>query len=283
MEKEKRKREGGEEKRGREGGREKGKKVGGREALGFLRGLREHNEREWFRENRGRYEEVRGWFVEEVGRLIWQLSEVDSRLRGGGEGMRGGEGWRGGGEGGRNFLGEGMRGGMGGEGVGAKGCIYRINRDIRFSADKTLYKTHLGAYMAEGGRKSCFAGYYLHIEPDKCMLSGGLWMPEPKLLKAVRREIHDRGEEFAAIVEDPSFKQFFPSIEGERLKVMPQGYPKDSPYGEYLRYKSFCVSHEVPDSFFLKARWVDEAVSIFSRLLPFTSFLNEAIDDFFSE
>ncbi|MDR3126919.1 MAG: DUF2461 domain-containing protein [Tannerellaceae bacterium] len=229
---------------------ERNKRGTGREALAFLKDLRDHNHREWFQENKGRYEPLRKWFTEAVEDLLGRLAVVDDRLRG----------------------------------MGARSCIYRINRDIRFSPDKTLYKTHFGAYMAYGGRKSPFAGYYLHIEPGNCMVSGGLWMPEPKLLKAVRKDIYERGEEFASIVEDPSFKQFFPCIEGEQLKVMPQGYPKDCPYGEYLRYKSFCVDHSLPDSFFTKANWIDESLSLFSRLLPFTSFLNETVDDlYFSE
>lgn len=225
------------------------KKVDGKDVLAFLSDLRDHNDREWFRENRWRYEPSREWFIEVVEDLIGHLSVVDYRLNG----------------------------------IGAKDCIYRINRDIRFSPDKTLYKTHFGAYLAHGGRKSLFAGYYLHIEPGNCMVAGGLWMPEPKLLKAVRKDIYERGEEFVSIVENPLFKQLFPSIEGERLKVMPQGYPKDCPYGKYLRYKSFCVDHDLPDSFFLKATWIEEATALFSRLFPFTSFLNETVDDLFFE
>jgi uncharacterized protein (TIGR02453 family) len=136
--------------------------------------------------------------------------------------------------------------------------------------------------MAQGGKCSPHAGYYLHLEPGNCLLSGGVWRPEARLLKALRKDISERGEEFAAIVEEPKFKRYFPSIEGECLKSAPAGYPKDHPQIDYLRYKSFCVSHYVPDTFFFRTEWPDEAVRIFSRLAPFNAFLNEPIDDFLS-
>ncbi|MDR2791777.1 MAG: DUF2461 domain-containing protein [Tannerellaceae bacterium] len=216
--------------------------------LRFLEELREHNDREWFQSNRWRYEPLRDWFIGTVEDMIARLSAVDERLAG----------------------------------LSAKNCLYRINRDLRFSADKTLYKTHFGAYMAQGGKCSPYAGYYLHIEPGSCILAGGVWQPEPKLLKALRKDLSEWGEEFAAIVEEPTFKRYFPAIDGDRLKCAPAGYHKDHPNIHYLCYKSFCVTHSLPDAFFLKADWVDEAVKIFSKLLPFNTFLNATVDDFFS-
>lgn len=156
--------------------------------IDFLSDLREHNNREWFQDHKSQYDTLRAQFVDDVERLIALLSQHDEQLRG----------------------------------LQVKDCIYRIYRDIRFSSDKTPYKTYFSAYMARGGRKSVRAGYYVHIEPGNVALSGGIWCPEPRLIKALRQAIFDNIDEWQSIVESPVFKQHYPQFVGETLKIVPQ-------------------------------------------------------------
>ncbi len=122
--------------------------------LQFLTELRENNYREWFQDNKKRYDALKDGFTEEVQQLINRIGLFDPEIIG----------------------------------LEAKDCLFRIYRDIRFSPDKTPYKTHFGAYIARGGRSSERGGYYLHLEPGNSMLSGGVWMPPTPLLKKLRQE-----------------------------------------------------------------------------------------------
>ncbi|MDR2389154.1 MAG: DUF2461 domain-containing protein [Tannerellaceae bacterium] len=215
--------------------------------LEFLRELKRNNNREWFRKNKERYDFLREGYMEIVRRLINRIAFFDSEI----------------------------------SGLEAKECMFRIYRDIRFSHDKLPYKTHFGAYIAaQGGRNSERSGYYLHIEPDHSFLSGGLWMPHPKLLKMVRQDIYNHIEEFVAILENPSFRALYPALEGETLKRMPAGFPSDFEYGEIIRHKDFCVSTSKPDCFFSEKKWMEQAAACFEVLLPFTRFLNYTVDEY---
>lgn len=163
------------------------------------------------------------------------------------------------------------------------GCIdsfLSIYRDIRFSPDKTPYKCHFAAYISQGGRASERSGYYIHLEPGGCLLSGGVWCPPPALLKKLRQDIYDHIEEFTAIIEEPTFKKTFPVLEGEMLKRMPAGYPMDSPYGYIMKHKDFSVVSYKPDNFFYATDWMDKAVDDFKLLLPFNRFLNYTVDEY---
>lgn len=166
-------------------------------------------------------------------------------------------------------------------GLEAKDCLFRIYRDIRFSPDKTPYKIHFAAYMAScGGRGSERAGYYIHLEPGGCLLSGGVWCPPPALLKALRKDIYENIEDFVAIMEKPAFKKTYPTMEGEVLKRMPAGYPSDFKYDEILRHKDFSVVSYKPDEFFFEPDWMDKAVEDFKLLYPFNQFLNYTVDEY---
>ena len=216
----------------------------------FLRELRENNDREWFKANKSRYDALYKAHVVIVQELINRISAFDSEIAG----------------------------------LDAKSCIYRIYRDIRFSNDKTPYKTHFGAYMTGyGGRTSPYGGYYLHLEPNNSFLSGGVWCPEPKILKQLRRDIFHNIEEFTGILENEKFKQIYGVLEGETLQRMPDGFPKDSPYGYILKHKSFVVSCEKPESFFCSENWIDKATEDFKFLFPFNKFLNYTIGEFFGK
>jgi len=184
--------------------------------LNFLYELQANNNREWFQANKDRFDVLKKDFTETVQQLINRIGLFDPEVAG----------------------------------IEAKDCVYRIYRDVRFSPNKLPYKNHFAAYIAQGGRKSERAGYYLHIEPGNSLLSGGLWQPQPKLLKMLRRDLYDQIEEFQAILDKPSFKKVFPGLEGEKLKRMPAGYPAEGLHKDVLLYKDFCVSSQKPDRFF---------------------------------
>ncbi len=217
------------------------------EILTFLKELAANNNRPWFQENKPRYEVLHQAFVDEVQMLINRISLFDPEI----------------------------------VGVEAKSCLFRIYRDIRFSPDKTPYKRHFSAYIARGGRSSERGGYYFHLEPDNCHLAGGIWCPNPKLLKMLRKDIYDHIEEFAAILENPDFKATYPSLDGEILKRMPVGFPADTPHGEILRHKDFCVSATLPDAFFCTGDWLEQTVQLLEKLQPFNRFLNYTLDEYY--
>lgn len=216
----------------------------------FLNELSVNNNREWFQDNKKRYDALRNEFIETVRLLIDRIATFDPEIAG----------------------------------LEAKNCIYRIYRDVRFSQDKTPYKTHFGAYMTgHGGRTSPYGGYYLHLEPGNSLLSGGVWCPPSPLLKKLRKDIYDNIDEFVAIIENKDFKQTFPMLEGEMLKRMPDGFPADSPYGYILKHKYFTVLAPKPEEYFYTDNWMDQAVEDFKKLYPFNRFLNYTVGEFFGK
>jgi uncharacterized protein (TIGR02453 family) len=160
----------------------------------------------------------------------------------------------------------------------AKDCIFRIFRDVRFAKDKTPYKAHFGAFFSKGGRKYPGSGYYVHIEPGKSFIGGGLWLPEAPLLKAVRQEIDYNFPEFTGIIEDKKFKKLFKKIEGERLKTLPQGYTDDNPAIEYLKMKGYTVGHAIEDKEVLARTFTKKCLDTFTVMRPFIAFLNRPLD-----
>lgn len=211
----------------------------------FLKDLSENNNREWFQEHRAEYEVVREEFEKLLAAAITRISMFDESIRS----------------------------------VQPKDCTYRIYRDTRFSADKTPYKTHLGGYINAKGKKSDHCGYYIHLEPGNCMLAGGSYCPPPNILKALRQSIYENIDEYVSIVEDPSFKQYFPVIGESFLKTAPKGFPKDFKHIDYLKCKDFTCVYKVDDSFFMDANWLDKMEEVFVQLKRFSDFTNFTIDD----
>jgi len=221
-----------------------------KELFKFLRELKVHNEREWFRANKDRYDMLHKEHISIVRMLIDRIAVFDSEIAG----------------------------------LDPKSCIYRIYRDIRFSNDKTPYKTHFGAYMTGfGGRTSPYSGYYLHLEPDNCLISGGVWCPTPQMLKKLRMDIFNSAEEFTNILNNKQFSKLFGSLEGEQLKRTPDGFPKNSPYDNLLRYKYYIVSAMKPEQFFEQEGWIEKVAEDFKVLYPFNKFLNYTIGEFFGK
>lgn len=211
----------------------------------FLEDLAANNNRDWFNENRDRYEKARLEFENLLSTVIDRLSIFDESIRG----------------------------------VQVKDCTYRIYRDVRFSADKSPYKTHFGGYINARGKKSEHCGYYVHIEPGRCMLAGGSICPAPKVLKAIREAIYENIDEYISIVEDPAFKKYFPVIGDGALKTAPKGFPKDFKYIDYLKCKDYTCACFVPDSFFKSPDLLDHIDAAFRQLKRFADFVNFTIDE----
>ena len=162
-------------------------------------------------------------------------------------------------------------------GLESKDCMFRINRDIRFSMDKTLYKTHFGAYMAKNGRKSMLPGYYLHLEPGKSILAAGLYRPGSDLLNKVRQEIDYNGDALVSIVSSKDWKDEFGELQGEKLTKAPKGYTMDHPLINYLQLKSFLAVLSIRDSAVTSNSFNEESIQAFKRMHPLVKYLNTAI------
>ena len=208
--------------------------------LDFLSGLKGHNNKAWFEENRTAYDTARTHFENFVDQLIIQYGEIED-------------------------LG----------GITAKDCIMRIYRDIRFSKDKSPYKTNMSATIAAGGKKSTSLGYHLHMQPqDETLIAGGFYMPTPEELASFRAAIDRDAAPFKAIISDKEFKKYFGTLDGEKVKTVPQGYTRDHPEIELLRFKQVVVVHRLSDEMVLSPRFSAHAIKTFTAMKPFLDYLN---------
>ena len=208
--------------------------------LQFLRTLEKNNNREWFNENKTTYQEAQQDVISFVEKLIEEMSAFDEEI---------------------------------GK-ADAKKSLFRIYRDTRFSKDKSPYKTNFGASLGMG-KGSQKAGYYLHIEPGKSFLAGGIYMPESSVLKEIRKEISAFGEEFLAIVEKDEFRNYFRGLSVEdKLKKVPQGFEKDDKMAEFLKLKHYIVTHPVSDEQLLNENAAKEFAKIYKAMKPLNDFLN---------
>ncbi|MEI6876277.1 MAG: DUF2461 domain-containing protein [Spirochaetota bacterium] len=211
--------------------------------LDFLRALRDNNDRAWFEAHRGEYEKARSAFEDLVGELIMSFGAVDD-------------------------LG----------GVTVKECMFRINRDVRFSNDKSPYKSAMGAVLGRGGRKSTGRSYYLHLEPDgQSLLAGGLHAPTAEELGKMRASLAEDSRAFRKIITTPDFVRYFGALEGESLKTAPQGYPKDHPDIALLRMKQFLAMHPLDDELVASGNLVPEALTVFKAMKPFVVYVERAL------
>ena len=214
--------------------------------LKFLKELKANNNRDWFTENKPRYETAKKEFESFIDNLLLEIAKFDPSI---------------------------------GHHQG-KDCIFRIYRDVRFSKDKSPYKTHFGAHVTSAAKKSEIhsrAGYYIHIGPGESMLAGGAYLPQGPWLKAIRNELAHNADKFRKIVNSKSFKEYFGEFEGEQLKTAPRDFPKDHPEIDLLRYKSFLATHKLKDSQVTSPDFLKHAAKTFKALYPFDQFLNEAL------
>jgi uncharacterized protein (TIGR02453 family) len=215
--------------------------------LRFLSELKANNNREWFAENKIWYDQVRVEFEQISKELITAISTFDEKIKH----------------------------------VEVKDCVFRIYRDIRFSNDKTPYKTHFGVYIASaGGRKSQRAGYYLHLDPAGSFFGGGVWCPEPPLLKALRQSVYDNIEELNEIRTNPEFSQYFNTFyEEDKLKTVPRGFPKEFHDAELLKLKHYLVDYKFDETILRASDFVSRVAGIAKCVYPFNRFLNFTVDE----
>lgn len=217
------------------------------QSLKFLNQLKKNNNKAWFDSHRLQYEAARTDFQNFIQLVIEHLQKSDPSITG----------------------------------LTAKDCTFRINRDIRFSKDKTPYKTAFGASIKRGGKKSPFAGYYFHFEPGKSFVGGGLWMPDAASLKMLRQEIDYNWEEFQSIINEKSFKKIYGKVDmgGEfSLVTMPRGYEKDHPAADYLKLKSLIAERKVEDEELIKASLHKTTMAAFQALQPLLHFINRTME-----
>jgi uncharacterized protein (TIGR02453 family) len=162
-----------------------------------------------------------------------------------------------------------------------KDCMFRIFRDVRFGADKSPYKTNFGGFIAQGGRKSSYPGYYFHFEPNgESMLAGGVYQPQPDTLKLLRNEVYYHSPELKSLLEKPSFKEKFGTLgDFDKMKKAPKDFPADFPDAELLKYRSYIVSQQIPDKMVVSAAYKSHALELVNELQPFMRFLNRAISN----
>ena len=222
------------------------------QALTFFRSLARHNEKSWFEENRDRFE------IDVLQPMRALVEELDVRFA--------------------RFAPE-----IVGD---PKRSIFRIYRDVRFSADKSPYKTHASCWLthqdsgrsvgrdSEGGA----AGFYFHLQPGESLVAGGLWMPPRETLSRIRDAIVARQPEWESVVLAPGFRRRFGGLSDEgMLTRLPRGAPADSPAARWLRYTSFTASRRLSDEDVTSPRLTQTLESNFSALLPLVRWLNRAL------
>lgn len=210
----------------------------------FLKDLKVNNTRDWFSENKDRYNEAREEFNKSISSLILALAEIDPIIKG----------------------------------VEVKETVFRIYRDVRFSKDKSPYKTAMGAYIAPGGRKSKYAGYYVHAEPGNSFLAGGAYCPQAAELSKIRSEIYYNAEEYKSILNTKEFKKLFKEVYGSKLVNGPKGFPKDFPDIDLIKYKDYTLVHNIGDDFFTNPKFITNSIKIFKEVKKYNDFINRAID-----
>lgn len=217
------------------------------QSIKFLKQLKKNNNKPWFEKNRAAYEAARIDYSNFIQLVIDELQKSDPSIAG----------------------------------MQSRECIFRINRDIRFSKDKTPYKTAFGASIKTGGKKSPYAGYYFHFEPGQSFAGGGMWMPEAPVLKNIRQEIDYNLTEFTGILKEKKFKKVFGDLyKGNdlSLQTMPKGYEKDHPAAEYLKLKSFIAETPFQDDELTKATLHKKTIEAFLAIQPLLKFINRTIE-----
>ena len=225
------------------------------DTLPFLWELAMNNNRDWFNAHKPHWLEIKEAFEAFTQGLIDKMVEYDHSL----------------------------------EGLTAKQCVYRIYRDTRFSADKTPYKTHVSCVLSSWGPKnSGVPGYYFQIGAEEayglkgtCNLGGGIFMPTPEALNAIRQEIFYCPDEFLAIMNEPSYKKYFGNtfFTTKVLSRVPKGYPADWEHADLLKYKDYCTSHTMPNKMLDSPKLFDEVLKVWRASVPLNRFIQRALED----
>jgi uncharacterized protein (TIGR02453 family) len=213
----------------------------------FLKDLKKNNNKPWFEKNRKAYEAAKEDFADFIQQVIEQFGKKDKTIAT----------------------------------LKAKDTTFRINRDVRFSKDKSPYKDNMGAYLSRGGKKSVFAGYYFHCQPGRCFLGGGLWMPMPPELNKLRQEIDYNLDDFKKIIGSSKFKSTYGGLSNDKeytLSRIPKGYEADNPAAELLKFKSYVALCPLKETDLTSKDLLKKTVAAFDALRPMIEFINKAVE-----
>ena len=212
--------------------------------LSFLEDLARNNNRDWFQDNKKTYQVALDTFREFIGTILTGISKTDPSVGN----------------------------------LEAKDTIFRIYKDVRFSKDKTPYKTHFGGWMAKGGRKSTDAGYYFHLEPGNTFMAAGVWMPPKEQLTLIRQEIMYNPSEFFKVINDPVIsKAYERGGKEDMLKKGPAGFPKDFEFMEEIKYKHYIFSKYYDNKDVIKSGFAEKVTQDYQGLYPLVDYLNHAM------
>lgn len=217
-----------------------------KDTLQFLEDLKANNNRDWFLANKKRYDIVKKDYHQLIGNFLEMMKPLDPSL----------------------------------EMLEVKNCTFRINRDIRFSKDKSPYKSHLGIWMNTNPSGANAPGYYIHIEKGASFIAGGFYSPEAPDLKKIRKEIEFFHDDLEEIVNEPTFKKQFGDMnrsESNSLKNAPKGFEKDHPAIEFLKLKSFTVSQKLNDAELMQPDFVKKSAEKLIVIKPLLEFLNRGL------
>lgn len=211
----------------------------------FLKALSKNNDRDWFEKHKADFIKAKDEFQGFVSELLESMIKFDPGLMG----------------------------------LDPKKLTFRIYRDVRFSKDKSPFKTNMGATFSAGGKLMTKPGYYFHLEPgNKSFVAGGLYMPSPEHITKIRQEIDYNGKGLENVLSDKKFKKLFNGFdEFDKLKKVPKGYPPDHAHLEWLKLKSFIVSHKFTDEEVMNKKFLTQASRAFEVMKPLNEFLGNAV------
>lgn len=213
----------------------------------FLKNLKKNNNKEWFDANKKICEAAKQDFVELTAQVLQGIGKIDATVAH----------------------------------LEPKKCIFRINRDVRFSKDKSPYKTNFGMSISKAGKTGVAAGYYFHLEPGSCFVGGGLYAPMPAEVNKIRQEIDYNFKHFKSIITNKKFVETYNALDASKefsLVRPPKGYDETNEAIQYIKLKSWIATQTLEDSWLTNKDLVKSIVASFATLKPLIDFLNEAID-----
>lgn len=218
-----------------------------KDALQFIEDLKNNNNKEWFHENKKRYELFKKEYQHIIVSLLQEMKPLDASLTN----------------------------------LEVKNCMFRINRDIRFSKDKSPYKSNMGIWLSTNKNAKNAPGYYIHYEKGNSFIAGGLYCPEPEDLKKVRKEIAYFYDDLEKISADKTFQKEFGALDRDEanvLKKAPKDYEPDHPAIAFLKLKSFTASQKISDDLFNETDFAKKITQKLIVLKPLNDFLNRALE-----